>query len=64
MTGVRGQILTLNPVYHMLAVTRSPLLGQPTDSHSLVFLLVMGLAGWISTFFLYAAVRRRIVHYL
>ncbi len=54
----------VNPLAHMIAVVRDPLLGHPMKLDSVIYLLVMGLAGWIFTFGLFAAVRRRIVHYL
>jgi lipopolysaccharide transport system permease protein len=64
MGGVRGNLLRANPVYHMLEVTRTPLIGHQADWHSVMFLVVMGVVGWLVTFLLYGAVRRRIVHYL
>jgi ABC-type polysaccharide/polyol phosphate export permease len=59
-----SKALQLNPFYHMLDVTRSPLLGTPTSLYSLGYLVVMAAIGWVLTFGLFAAVRRRIVHYL
>lgn len=64
MNGVRSLLLTADPVFHMLAVIRDPLLARPIQWNSYVFLVVMGAAGWTVTIGLYAAVRRRIVHYL
>jgi lipopolysaccharide transport system permease protein len=64
MSGMRGGLLRANPVYHMLEVTRTPLIGQHADWHSFLVLAIMGLVGWLLTFLLYGAVRRRIVHYL
>jgi len=58
------ELLKINPVYHMLDVTRSPLMGLPTSADSIVYLLIMAAVGWIFTFALFASVRRRIVHYL
>ena len=59
-----NRVLEANPMYHMLDVVRSPLMGNPPSTYSIVYLLVLALAGWIFTFGLFAAVRRRIVHYL
>lgn len=56
--------MQINPFYHMIAVTRAPLLGRPAPMESFVVLLVLGLLGWIVTFLIFAAVRRRVVHYL
>jgi ABC-type polysaccharide/polyol phosphate export permease len=64
MTGVRSVLLNLNPVYHLLNVTRNPILGMAVPLHSIAFLLVMAAGGWAVAFMLYASVRRRIVHYL
>lgn len=64
LRGVRSVLLTANPFYHLLEVTRDPLLGLPTPIQSIVFLVGLGAVGWLVTFFLYASVRRRIVHYL
>jgi lipopolysaccharide transport system permease protein len=64
MSGLRGNLLRANPIFHMLDVTRNPLLGLPASWHSILFLVVMGAVGWTLTFGLYSAVRRRIVHYL
>lgn len=64
MTSVRSLLLNLNPVYHLLNVTRNPILGMPVPLHSIAFLLVMAVVGWAVAFILYASVRRRIVHYL
>lgn len=57
-------ILDGNPFYHMLEVTRRPLLGEPVSLHSYQILLVMALVGWVLTFLLFSRTRRRVVHYL
>lgn len=57
-------LLLSNPMYHMLEVTRNPLLGLPAPLMSFVFLALAAVVGWAVTFLFYAAVRRRIVHYL
>ncbi len=59
-----GKITELNPIANMLSVTRNPLIGQSIDMNSVVYLLVMGSIGWLLTFLIFAAVRRRIVHYV
>lgn len=64
LKGLRSTLLEVNPINHMLVVTRNPLLGQPSSLHSMIILLVLGAVGWAITYILYAAVRRRIVHYL
>jgi ABC-type polysaccharide/polyol phosphate export permease len=64
MNGVKSIILNLNPVYHLLNVTRNPILGMAVPLHSIGFLMVLAVVGWALSFMLYASVRRRIVHYL
>jgi ABC-type polysaccharide/polyol phosphate export permease len=57
-------VLDGNPFYHMLEVTRRPLLGEPVSAHSYLMLAAMAVVGWIFAFFLFARTRRRVVHYL
>ena len=64
MKNGRVSWLQLNPVYHMLEVTRNPLLGLPVHTQSLLIMVLMAIGGWLVAFILYGAVRRRIVHYL
>jgi ABC-type polysaccharide/polyol phosphate export permease len=64
MSGIHSIVLNLNPVYHLLNVTRNPILGMAVPLNSIVFLLGMAVVGWALSFMLYASVRRRIVHYL
>jgi ABC-type polysaccharide/polyol phosphate export permease len=57
-------LLSVNPFYHMLAVTRDPLMGRTPHFESFGVLLVLALVGWTAAFLIFAAVRRRVVHYL
>ena len=57
-------MLSINPFYHMLNVTRDPLLGRTPHMGSFVVLIVLGVVGWMVAFGVFAAVRRRVVHYL
>jgi ABC-type polysaccharide/polyol phosphate export permease len=59
-----SNIMKINPILHMLNVTRNPMLGKPIDVNSIVFLVILAMLGWSATFFLFASVRRRIVHYV
>ena len=43
----------LNPAYHLIAIVRGPILGQPVDPNSIVFVGAMTLLGWGAAFFLY-----------
>jgi len=53
-----------NPFYHMLEVTRRPLLGEAVDPGSYVILIIAALVGWLLAFLLFARMRRRLVHFL
>lgn len=53
-----------NPFYHMLEVTRRPLLGEQAHAISYMVLIVMAVVGWTFAFALFARTRRRVVHYL
>jgi ABC-type polysaccharide/polyol phosphate export permease len=53
-----------NPFYHMLEVTRRPLLGEPVAPDSYLILMVAAVVGWTVAFLLFARTRRRLVHFL
>ena len=57
-------ILDWNPFYHMLEVTRRPLLGEPVKSASYIILIAAGVLGWALAFAVFSRTRRRVVHYL
>ena len=57
-------ILTTNPLYHMLEITRRPLLGELAPVNSWWACVGMALFGWIFALALFSATRRRVVHYL
>lgn len=63
-SGEASDLLKLNPIFHMLDVTRNPLIGLPADLGSFAYLLTMAIVGWVCAFMLFATTRRRIVHYL
>ena len=56
--------LSVNPFYHILSVTRDPLLGQSPHLPSFAVLIVLAIVGWAAAFSYFAVVRRRLVHYL
>ena len=56
--------LLANPAFHLIEVMRSPLIGTPTPVASWIFVSLFGLAVWVAASVLYAAARRRIVHFL
>jgi ABC-type polysaccharide/polyol phosphate export permease len=57
-------VLDWNPFYHMLEVTRRPLLGEPVHMVSYMLLILTAVVGWVGAFALFARTRRRVVHYL
>ena len=57
-------VFDANPFYHMLEVTRRPLLGEHAHAASYEVLIIMAVIGWILAFALFARTRRRVVHYL
>lgn len=57
-------ILTANPLYHMLEVTRRPLIGEMPATSSYVTLLIAAGVGLLVTLVLFARSRRRVVHFL
>lgn len=44
---LRGTLARANPLYHMVELVRAPILGQPVEQHTLVYLAVMTLGGWL-----------------
>lgn len=63
LTG-RPAILWLNPFYYLLEVIRAPLVGGATNTDAWAVVVLMALLGWLVMFPLFAAHRRRVVHYL
>jgi len=43
---LRGTIMRINPLYHMVEVVRAPVLGQPLADYSLYYLAAMTVVGW------------------
>jgi ABC-type polysaccharide/polyol phosphate export permease len=62
--GKKRFIADYNPITHMIAIVREPLLGsQPTLNDWLVVLAV-AVFGWIGTFLFFARFRARVVYWL
>lgn len=57
-------VLGFNPFFHMLQAVRAPLMGQPVEAGTYIFLGAMAVVGWALAFTLFSRTRRRIVHYL
>ena len=57
-------VLTANPLYHMLEITRRPLLGEVAPVNAWIATALMAVVGWALALMLFAVTRRRVVHYL
>lgn len=56
----RGQFMRLNPFYHLVTVIRAPILGEPVELQSIVYIAVMTVVGLLAATFLY----RRFARYV
>lgn len=56
--------LLINPAFHLIEVMRAPLIGGATPTTSWLFIAVLSPLLAITAFLVYAAARRRIVHFL
>lgn len=63
LTGKRF-VLSGNPLYHMLEITRRPLLGEIAPANSWWACIGLAVVGWAFALALFAVTRRRVVHYL
>lgn len=63
LTGKRF-VLTGNPLYHMLEITRRPLLGEIAPANSWIACAALAVVGWAFALALFAVTRRKVVHYL
>lgn len=50
---VRGMIARVNPLYHMIESVRAPLLGEPVERMTYLYLGVMLIGGWLLASFIY-----------
>lgn len=57
-------LLRWNPFYYMLDALRSPLMSTPLNPSTWPVLIGMLLSAWIVAVLVFAATRRRVVHYL
>jgi ABC-type polysaccharide/polyol phosphate export permease len=44
---LRGTLARANPLYHMVELVRAPILGQPLEDGTLIYLAAMTLGGWL-----------------
>ncbi|WP_263217563.1 ABC transporter permease [Pseudomonas atacamensis] len=57
-------LLNSNPVYHLLEITRGPILGTTPSPESWIFAIVMAVFGWLFAIVLYNRYMRRIPYWL
>lgn len=50
---VRGLIARINPLFHLVESVRAPILGEPVEHLTYVYLGLMSVVGWAVTFFIY-----------
>lgn len=64
MLGPRKYITDINPLYHLVEVIRTPMLGHYPDNLSWLFVTVMATAGWCLAILLFARFRPRIAYWV
>lgn len=57
---LRGSVARINPLFHMVEVVRAPILGEPIERLSLLYLGIMLVVGW----FVAVAVYRRYARFV
>jgi ABC-type polysaccharide/polyol phosphate export permease len=57
-------LATYNPLFHLIDVTRAPLLGTAPSATSWIFVVGLAVAGWLLTIYVFARFRRRIAFWL
>lgn len=50
---VHGIFMRMNPLFHMVEIVRAPLLGEPLESLTLVYMATMTVLGWAVAMWLY-----------
>ena len=64
LTGNTAMLAQLNPMYHLIAVIREPLLGTAPNWTHWFSVLLMAVVGWTMTIQMLARFRQRIVYWL
>jgi len=62
--GTRRFIVDYNPLTHMIALLREPLMGGTPTLNDWLVVLIIAVFGWIGTFLFFARFRARIVYWL
>ncbi|TWI02984.1 ABC-2 type transport system permease protein/lipopolysaccharide transport system permease protein [Luteimonas cucumeris] len=50
---IRGAVMRVNPLFHMVELVRAPLLGEAVEAGTLAYLGIMSVLGWIVAGYLY-----------
>lgn len=50
---VRGELMRMNPLFHMVELIRAPILGESIDTATYVYIAVMTVVGWTVATFAY-----------
>ena len=64
LTGRSAIIVDANPLFHLIDVVRSPLLGHMPSTFSFVYVCVLAVIGWAATLFLYWKSSYRIAYWV
>ncbi len=65
LTGIHRVIYVgLNPFYHLIAIVRNPLMGEPPPLNSVIAVVLITVVGWTITYFAFAYFRKRIAYWV
>jgi ABC-type polysaccharide/polyol phosphate export permease len=64
LTGRAALLADLNPLYHLMAIVREPLLGRSPESLTWMVVVTGTFAGWVLTIYVMSKFRHRIVYWL
>jgi lipopolysaccharide transport system permease protein len=64
LTGRTAIVAELNPLYHLIAIVRDPLLGVYPATSSWLADILIAIVGWALTMYMLTKFRRRIVYWL
>jgi ABC-type polysaccharide/polyol phosphate export permease len=64
LTGRASMLADYNPLYHLIAIVRDPLLGQAPAALHWIIVAIMAVLGWAFTIYLMGKFRHRIAYWL
>lgn len=64
LSGRMAVLVQLNPLYHLIAIVRAPLLGQAPTALNWTAAAIIAMVGWAFTILMLAKLRHRIVYWL